>query len=40
MKYKNLAIYGGTSEITIELIKIYIEECNKILIFTRNLNAV
>lgn len=33
MKYKNIIIYGGTSEIAIELIKSYLDDCNKIIIF-------
>ena len=33
MKYKNIIIYGGTSEIAIELIKIYLYNCEKIIIF-------
>ncbi len=38
MKYKNIIIYGGTSELAIELIKNYINDCHKILIFCTNKN--
>lgn len=36
MKYKNLIIYGGTSEISYHLIKLYYEECEKFIIFCTN----
>ena len=29
MNYENIIIYGGTSEISIELIKNYINDCKK-----------
>ena len=35
MKYKKIIIYGGTSEISINLIKYYIEESENLLIFCR-----
>ena len=35
MKYKKIIIYGGTSEISLELINLYINECDKIIIFCR-----
>lgn len=38
MKYKNLIIYGGTSEISYHLIKIYYQECEKFIIFCTNKN--
>ena len=40
MKYENIIIYGGTSEIAIELIKNYINDCNKILVFCTNKNKL
>ena len=36
MKYKNLLIYGGSSQIPIELINIYIEEFDKIFVIIRS----
>ena len=39
MKYKNIIIYGGTSEISIELIKLYANECEKLIIFCREKQA-
>ena len=36
MKYKNLIIYGGTSEISYHLIKLYYDECEKFIIFCTN----
>jgi len=38
MKYQDIVIYGGTSEIALELIKIYFDECNKIIVFCTNKN--
>ncbi len=35
MKYKKIIIYGGTSEISLELINLYINERDKIIIFCR-----
>ena len=35
MRYKKIIIYGGTSEISLELIDLYIDECEKIIIFCR-----
>ena len=35
-KYKNIIIYGGTSEIAIELVKAYLNECDKIKVFCTN----
>ena len=35
MKYKNIIICSGTSEIAIELIKSYLDDCNKIIIFAQ-----
>ena len=35
MKYKNLIIYGGTSEISYHLIKLYYDECEKFIIFVQ-----
>tara|TARA_Y100001970_G_C14220111_1_gene852119 strand:+ start:1654 stop:2406 length:753 start_codon:yes stop_codon:yes gene_type:complete len=40
MKYKNIVFYGGSSEITLELIKLYFEETEKIFIFSRKLKTV
>lgn len=40
MKYENIIIYGGTSEIAIELIKNYINDCSKILVFCTNKNKL
>jgi len=36
IKYKNIVIYGGSSEISKELINLYINECEKLTIFCRN----
>ncbi len=36
MKYKNIIIYGGTSEISLALIDIFESECEKLLIFCRS----
>ena len=36
MEYKNIIIYGGSSEIASELINEYINKCNKIYIFCRS----
>ena len=36
MKYKNLIIYGGTSEISLHLIKLYANECSKFIVFCRS----
>lgn len=38
MKYNNIIIYGGTSEISCHLIKLYNHECAKFIIFCRNKN--
>ena len=38
MKYKNLIIFGGTSEISFHLIKLYDPECDKFIVFCRNKN--
>ena len=38
MKYQDIIIYGGTSEIALELLKIYFDECNKIIVFCSNKN--
>ncbi len=38
MKYQNLIIYGGASEISLHLIKLYADECNNFIIFCRNKN--
>ena len=35
MRYKQIIIYGGTSEISLELIDIYLKECERIIIFCR-----
>ncbi len=35
-KYKNIIIYGGTSEIAIGLVKAYLNECNLIKVFCTN----
>lgn len=40
MKYENIIIYGGTSEISIELIKNYINDCKKMIIFCTNKNRL
>lgn len=40
MKYKNIVIYGGSSEISKELIKIYIYKCEKLIIFCRNKDEI
>ena len=37
MKYKNIIIYGGTSQIALNLINLYANDCEKIIIFCRNL---
>ena len=36
MKYNKIIIYGGTSEISLALIDIYIDECEKLIIFCRS----
>ena len=36
MKYKNIIIYGGTSEISLALIDIFEIECEKLIIFCRS----
>ncbi len=36
MKFKNIIIYGGTSQIALNLINLYINDCQKIIIFCRN----
>lgn len=36
MKYKKIVIFGGTSEISLELLKIYSNETEKFIIFCRN----
>lgn len=36
MKYKNIIIYGGTSEISLALIDIFEMECEKLIIFCRS----
>lgn len=38
MKYRDIIIYGGTSEISLELVKLYLPICQKIIIFCRNQN--
>ena len=38
MKYKKIIIYGGTSEISLELLDLYFKETEKFLIFCRNKN--
>jgi len=38
MKFKNIIFYGGTSEISLNLIKLYVNEAEKIIIFCRNSN--
>ena len=38
MKYQNLIIYGGTSEISYQLIKLYLHQCSKFIVFCRNKN--
>ena len=38
MKFKNIIFYGGTSEISLNLIKLYVNEAEKITIFCRNSN--
>ena len=40
MNYENIIIYGGTSEISIELIKNYINDCKKMIIFCTNKNKL
>ena len=36
MKFKNIIIYGGTSQISINLINLYVNECEKIIVFCRS----
>lgn len=36
MKYKKIVIFGGTSEISLELLKLYSNETKKFIIFCRN----
>ncbi len=36
MKYKKIVIFGGTSEISLELLKLYSNETEKFIIFCRN----
>ena len=36
MKYNKIIIYGGTSEISLALIDIFIDECEKLIIFCRS----
>ena len=36
MKYKKIIIYGGTSEISLELINLYSNEAESFIIFCRN----
>ena len=36
MKYKKIIIFGGTSEISLELLKLYSNETEKFIIFCRN----
>jgi decaprenylphospho-beta-D-erythro-pentofuranosid-2-ulose 2-reductase len=36
MKFKNIIIYGGTSQISISLIKLYLNDCEKFIVFCRN----
>ena len=38
MNYKNIIIYGGSSEISFELVKKFINNCEKLVIFCRNKN--
>ncbi len=38
MKFKNIILYGGTSQISVNLIKLYINETEKIIIFCRSIN--
>ncbi len=38
MKFKNIVFYGGTSQISLNLIKLYVNETEKITIFCRNSN--
>ena len=38
MNYKNIIIYGGSSEISFELVKKLINHCEKLVIFCRNKN--
>ena len=40
MNYKNIVLYGGSSEITLELLKLYYEETENIFIFSRSLEIV
>ena len=40
IKYKNIVIYGGGSEISKELINLYINECEKLTIFCRNKDTI
>ena len=36
MKFKNIIIHGGTSQIALNLINLYINDCQKIIIFCRS----
>ena len=36
MKYNKIIIYGGTSEISLALLNIYIDDCEKLIIFCRS----
>ena len=36
MKYNKIIIYGGTSEISLSLIDMYINECEKLIVFCRS----
>ena len=36
MKYNKIIIYGGTSEISLALIDIYVDECEKLIVFCRS----
>ncbi len=36
MKYNKIIIYGGTSEISLALIDIFIDECEKLIVFCRS----
>ena len=40
IKYKDIVIYGGSSEISKELINLYINECEKLTIFCRDKNMM
>jgi decaprenylphospho-beta-D-erythro-pentofuranosid-2-ulose 2-reductase len=36
MRFKNIIIYGGTSQVAINLINFYLNECEKIIVFCRS----